>query len=316
MAVVTWNLGGRSPSTTLDCGFLKALAASMDVVVLGCQEVEEVKPRRSEGRRSRHLRSLFRRLFSRKRGFTQVARLASGGIQLLVASKVRCRLVREASVACGVGNVLRNKGAVAAFVEVDGGRLALVTAHLAAHAHRVEDRNSDYRRIQRELRAASPWSRDCAVVFGGDLNYRLQGLSRAEVEIALADGDASDLLDAFDQLNRERFAGRAFPGFVEGRVAFAPTFKYDRRSNTFDSSKKRRVPAWTDRILFTPSPGLALASYDAVADASHSDHRPVVAVFHLAPADLRPASSRSPRKLQVRPRQLPTSLELSASTGS
>lgn len=49
---------------------------------------------------------------------------------------------------------------------------------------------------------------------------------------------------------RERVAGRAFSGYLEGAILFPPTFKYDRGSDQFDTSSKARPPAWTDRILY------------------------------------------------------------------
>ena len=54
----------------------------------------------------------------------------------------------------------------------------------------------------------------------------------------------------YDQLMRERVAGRAFSGYLEGAILFPPTFKYDRGSDQFDTSSKARPPAWTDRILY------------------------------------------------------------------
>lgn len=41
-----------------------------------------------------------------------------------------------------------------------------------------------------------------------------------------------------------------FQGFIEGPLHFRPTYKFDHQSDTYDSGKKKRVPAWTDRILF------------------------------------------------------------------
>lgn len=51
------------------------------------------------------------------------------------------------------------------------------------------------------------------------------------------------------QLNLEREAGRVFPGFDEGRIYFAPTYKYTHNSDSYagetvKSKKKRRTPAW------------------------------------------------------------------------
>lgn len=197
---------------------------------------------------------------------------------------IRVKGCEVADVACGIGNVLRNKGCAAAFLDVEVAddsskkktavRLCVIASHLAAHAHKVKDRNDDYWRICRELLQDAPvaWKGRCAdvegerqtsgraalldaadlVLFCGDLNYRLD-LPRGEAERGALLGDLEELYD-YDQLRREKAAGRAFGGFLEGRVwGFRPTFKFDARSDRYDSSKKLRVPSWTDRVLYDPA---------------------------------------------------------------
>lgn len=90
-----------------------------------------------------------------------------------------------------------------------------------------------------------------------------------------------------DQLNKEIRKGRAFAEFEEMPIEFPPSFKYDKRSPTFDS-KKGRCPAWTDRILFAgPNPAnqngdsLKPLSYYCY-DVRSSDHRPVGGIFRFA----------------------------------
>lgn len=174
-------------------------------------------------------------------------------------------------------------------------------------------------RARRLLEAHPEQDTDCpfdALVFFGDLNYRLD-LPRLELELLKErmhrvggedeDGDESRAVEAdlraaleYDQLTREKCRGRAFRGFKEGRIGFAPTFKYDRGSDQFDSSGKGRAPAWTDRVLFknavrskttdgtskgvstgeSLSPLLTLLEYNSV-DNRHSDHRPVYSKFNL-----------------------------------
>jgi phosphatidylinositol-bisphosphatase len=112
--------------------------------------------------------------------------------------------------------------------------------------------------------------------------------------------------------------GRAFAGFVEEPIDFFPTYKYNPRSQDFDTSSKQRTPSWTDRVLYCPGtnhssslaadPGrpsapasaasasascvvgavrgrprvrLTARHYSSVQECVHGDHRPVVAQFHI-----------------------------------
>ena len=50
-------------------------------------------------------------------------------------------------------------------------------------------------------------------------------------------------------------------------------------SDHYDSSQKRRVPSWTDRILFKANFNTQLLSYCSAPHIKSSDHRPVYATF-------------------------------------
>ena len=64
------------------------------------------------------------------------------------------------------------------------------------------------------------------------------------------------------QLNLEREVGRVFNGWSEGKISFAPTYKYSQNSDSYagenvKSKKKRRTPAWFVRLDLSwilPSP--------------------------------------------------------------
>ena len=55
------------------------------------------------------------------------------------------------------------------------------------------------------------------------------------------------------QLHQEQRHRRAYVHFREAPVAFPPTYKYDMGTHVYDTSKKSRVPSWTDRILYKPA---------------------------------------------------------------
>jgi hypothetical protein len=75
-----------------------------------------------------------------------------GGLMLNVYCKKRIKKMITGmqlfEVACGVGNVLTNKGAVGLVLRLhDNTTLGLINVHLAAHVKKVAQRNNDYHRI-------------------------------------------------------------------------------------------------------------------------------------------------------------------------
>jgi len=216
--------------------------------------------------------------------------------------------VEVTDVACGIGNVVHNKGSVVVRVTFKNGRNAIfIGCHLAAHAGKVKERNEDYRRIRDEVEetfGVGCWDDADCIWWAGDLNYRLEG-KREEVDCMISeagDGGREGLLQ-IDQLTRVRMGGEAWRGMVEGKITFPPTYKFDkvktkggggrrRRVNgwvrweglKYDSSPKRRVPSYTDRVLFKPYKRVngemgevrcKCIWYESIDEDTGSDHKPV-----------------------------------------
>ena len=153
MSLVTWNFAEKCPSEK-DAAFLKSYRSS-DIVVVGVQECEDIKPRRHEGHRSRAWRALQKKIFGK--AFKCVAQHKMGGLQIAVyGNQKACKLIQGMQVldvACGVGNVLTNKGGICVLLRIKGQTLALINGHFAAHQTKVSERNSDFHRILSSITA-------------------------------------------------------------------------------------------------------------------------------------------------------------------
>lgn len=327
VSVVTWNLAEESPSED-DASFIRKFRTAggkqgSDLVLITGQECENIKPRRSEGRRSREFRRLMIKMLGKQ--YIPIALHLLGGIQFgLFAKKSFLKEIEDVAIAdvtCGIGNVFHNKGAIAAFLTLKARnpagmgktdktrskslRMMFVAAHMAAHVKNADARDADFWRIASELEAQAPdgflsklartkektqagdrsflFDTVDRVFFSGDLNYRLD-LPREYMECNILNRssrqeDFTDLMK-HDQLLKSITEGRSFPGFCEGRITFPPTFKFDKGTDDYDTSQKKRIPAWTDRILFKKG-GTRVLEYTSVAEARHSDHRPVHATFRI-----------------------------------
>lgn len=120
------------------------------------------------------------------------------------------------------------------------------------------------------------------------MNYRIDH-RRDAIAAAVRANDLESLL-GHDQLLREiKFnRGFRFRGFSEGPLAFAPTYKYDRRSTEYDSSEKRRSPAWCDRVLWRSRVAARVNQlHYRRYEANVSDHRPISAAFTMTIKSMR-----------------------------
>uniref|UniRef100_A0A0D9VFY9 Inositol polyphosphate-related phosphatase domain-containing protein n=1 Tax=Leersia perrieri TaxID=77586 RepID=A0A0D9VFY9_9ORYZ len=248
---------------------------------------------------------------------------------LLIGVWVRTHLkqfigdIDNAAVACGLGRAIGNKGAVGLRMRIHDRSICFVNCHFAAHMEAVNRRNEDFDHVFRTMTFATPLSgvmttsvsgstgqllrgangsrmpelsNTDMIVFLGDFNYRLYDISYDDA-MSLVSRKCFDWLRENDQLRAEMRSGRVFQGLREGNFKFPPTYKFEKHISGlsgYDSSEKRRIPAWCDRILYRDSrvssvsecslncPVVSsVALYDSCMEVTDSDHKPIKCVFNL-----------------------------------
>ncbi|CAL1399829.1 unnamed protein product [Linum trigynum] len=203
--------------------------------------------------------------------------------------------LRTTSCGTGIMGCLGNKGCIAISMSLHRTSFCFVCSHLASGEKEGDElkRNADVAEILRSIqfpkicknqinRAPEKIIEHDRVFWFGDLNYRIS-LSYEETKVLVEENDWDTLLDK-DQLNMEREAGRVFDDFYEGRIMFAPTYKYAQNSDSYageivKNKKNRRTPAWCDRVLWRGE-GMEQMSYVRV-EYRFSDHRPVCTIFSV-----------------------------------
>jgi len=161
----------------------------------------------------------------------------------------------------------------------------------------MERRNADLNRVEKMInmsaRRENPGTEHISEMYDaafwmGDFNYRING-TRESIAALMNSGSENDhaVLVENDQLNIEKDQYKILHGFDEGIIEFPPTYKLDVNSDIFDTSRKLRIPAWTDRIFYKNGAGtgevqlLSQVSYNSINDMRISDHRPVFSQFIL-----------------------------------
>ncbi|KAJ5732828.1 hypothetical protein N7493_004309 [Penicillium malachiteum] len=209
----------------------------------------------------------------------RTGQLVGAALMIFVKSKAlkEIKNVEGAVKKTGLSGIAGNKGGCSIRFDFSNTSICLVTAHLAAGFANYDERNRDYETIDQGLRFQK--NRSIAdhdvIIWLGDFNYRI-GLGNQIVRDLVAQQEFQRLYEN-DQLNLQMTAGRAFQYFSEGTINFAPTYKYDIGTETYDTSEKARIPAWCDRILWK-GPNLRQTHYNS-AKLLVSDHQPVWASF-------------------------------------
>lgn len=274
ICIVTWNMNGQVSYEDIEK--LVEKDRKFDLLVIGLQEV----PRNNVG-------LLLQKALIDTHVMLGNATMQS--LQLYVFSPKNSKLLikelkidKHAVGGCG-GLIRRKKGAVAMILNYNGILLEFISCHLSAHAHNVEERNSECRHISHSLFSKNwdHFTRPAEItIWLGDLNYRLQGITTFPAR-NLIKRNLHSMLTSKDQLLQEAERGQIFNGYCEGTLSFKPTYKYNTGSNNYDTSHKVRVPSWTDRILFkieNPDKiNATLHAYESIDGVYSSDHKPVKA---------------------------------------
>jgi hypothetical protein len=177
--------------------------------------------------------------------------------------------------------------------------MCFVNCHLAAGQTQTKDRNTDISLILEST--ILPAIKDVNVrqdsfigggdgtmimdhelcVVNGDLNYRIDTMGRDTVVSAVKANNLKKLLER-DQLlaSKRRNPWFRLRAFHELPITFDPTYKYDVGTDNYDTSEKKRAPAWCDRLLYRGRDRISQLDYRR-HDVRVSDHRPVSGLFKM-----------------------------------
>ncbi|KAL1959910.1 hypothetical protein VTO42DRAFT_578 [Malbranchea cinnamomea] len=211
----------------------------------------------------------------------------------------KIRNVGAAEVKRGMGGLHGNKGALILRFILDDSSICLINCHLAAGQTQTAHRNNDIAAILESdslpVEPSSSARIDHYVgggdgsmildheicILNGDLNYRIDSIPRNTVIEAIRAHNLPKLLER-DQLLASRRKNPAFRlrSFNEMPITFAPTYKYDVGTDNYDSSEKKRSPAWCDRLLYRGVGRIKQLEYRR-HEVRVSDHRPVSGLFKM-----------------------------------
>jgi hypothetical protein len=206
------------------------------------------------------------------------------GLVLVIQEHLRFKEFSSDWIGTGYLSVFVNKGALSFRFSLNGWDICVLNCHLVHGASKTAfkkrmqslstilketaffDSNGNVKRVL-----------DHQVVFLlGDLNFRLKGKQHEVLPILSTQGYEQKLLMLDElSLNRNSFPLSLFQEI--GDIQFPPTYKY--KLGAGDQFSSKRVPAYTDRILYRilKETRLYKVTYSSFPSLDSSDHKPVYA---------------------------------------
>lgn len=303
--VVTWNVASAAPPLDLDDLLqLNNQSLNQDMYVIGLQEMNcGIVSLLSDTAFEDLWSSFFMDVLS-PLSFVKVSYIRMQGLLLLVFAKYQhlpfIQILSTKSTPTGLFGFWGNKGGVNICLKLYGYYVSIINCHLPPHMANNDQRLEHFDRILEMQNfeghnIPNILDHDLILWFG-DMNFRIEDLGLHYVQESIENRSYTDLWQK-DQLSTAKRCDPLLREFQEGPLLFPPTYKFDKNSNNYDTSEKKRKPAWTDRILWRlkrqPSAGshtprlpdphfyLSLKSYISHMMYTISDHKPVTGTFDL-----------------------------------
>ncbi|XP_025961379.2 inositol polyphosphate 5-phosphatase K isoform X2 [Dromaius novaehollandiae] len=304
--IVTWNVGTASPPPDVT-GLLQlnSLGPAMDMYVIGLQEVNSRITNFLSDLAFDDPWSIFFMTVLSPLGYVKLSSVRMQGLLLLIFVKhVHLPFIRDIHTQytrTGLYGYWGNKGGVTIRMSLYGHTVCFINCHLPAHMENTEQRLDDFEKIL-EMQFEEediPSTLDHDILFWfGDLNFRIADYGIHFVRESI-NNRRYNLLWEKDQLNMAKKKEAFLQDFIEGPLQFKPTYKFDLYSDVYDTSEKKRKPAWTDRILWRVKSlcqrtskesklseeeqtiSVTLNNYISHMSYGISDHKPVTGTFGL-----------------------------------
>jgi len=257
VSVITWNVASVKPdpmvlkeiTDAFQCGSMPS-----DLVFIALQEIDMgvVSVVAGNSKVSGKWSKIVNEAVNKSAiPFTIIGQNTLGGVYaaLLVRKDVQVPIVLEniKSIRLGAYGMAANKGAVEFFVQIGCTRFIMIGCHLSPHTENWDQRNEQIRFLFEGIKERFDY---CLIV--GDLNYRTT-LTYNETIQYISQDKIQDLLQ-YDQLRITMKQDDGISRLKEPNITFPPTYKFDKDSSVYDTSPKKRVPSWTDRVLVTRGP--------------------------------------------------------------
>ena len=181
-----------------------------------------------------------------------------------------------------------NKGACLLRFNINDSKIAIACNHLSAGQELYESRRTEITDVLNTSFKKYPninFKDYDYYFFFGDLNSRISlDYSNELIDDILKNhsktlnGDFNNIL-INDQIKKYQKESSLILQMDEAPIKFSPTYKYIIGSNEYDKNKKR-IPSWTDRILFKKFSETSPLAYNKCL-LSLSDHQPIYGVYRI-----------------------------------
>ena len=181
-----------------------------------------------------------------------------------------------------------NKGACLLRFNINDSKIAIACSHLSAGQELYEARRGEITDILNTSFKKYPninFKDYDYYFFFGDLNSRISlDYSNILIDDILKNhpktlnSEFNNIL-IYDQIKQYQKESSLILQMDEAPIKFSPTYKYVIGSNEYDKNK-RRIPSWTDRILFKKFSETSPLAYNKCL-LSLSDHQPIYGVYRI-----------------------------------